>query len=165
MRNMLREIFSVGRQQPQLRLDQCGDSRSPTYSPAEIQQQGNLHSQPAGDPGRLSGQSFQPPVLSTDSNISLSQVQVQAKNAFGWGKVSEQFTFRTNAAGERRGEGRGGGIFKFYERSHFYFSETMPVESVRKEYSIFMNNSEMRRSSILVVINCLIATRFLSKWW
>ena len=30
------------------------------------------------------------------------QVQVQAKNAFGWGKVSEQFTFRTNNAGEIR---------------------------------------------------------------
>ena len=28
------------------------------------------------------------------------QVQVQAKNAFGWGKVSEQFTFRTSKAGE-----------------------------------------------------------------
>ena len=28
------------------------------------------------------------------------QVQVQAKNAFGWGKVSEQFSFRTSTAGE-----------------------------------------------------------------
>ena len=28
------------------------------------------------------------------------QVQVQAKNAFGWGKVSEQFSFRTNPAGK-----------------------------------------------------------------
>ena len=27
------------------------------------------------------------------------QVQVQAKNAFGWGKVSEQFSFRTSSAG------------------------------------------------------------------
>ena len=39
-----------------------------------------------------------------ETNLSLSQVQVQAKNAFGWGKVSEQFTFRTNAAGESRAE-------------------------------------------------------------
>ena len=38
------------------------------------------------------------------TDVSLSQVQVQAKNAFGWGKVSEQFTFRTNAAGESRAE-------------------------------------------------------------
>ena len=28
------------------------------------------------------------------------QVQVQAKNAFGWGKVSDQFTFRTDTAGQ-----------------------------------------------------------------
>ena len=48
-----------------------------------------------------------PSVLITDRNISFSQVQVQAKNAFGWGKVSEQFTFRTNAAGEMRGEEKG----------------------------------------------------------
>ena len=28
------------------------------------------------------------------------QVQVQAKNAHDWGKVSEQFSFRTSTAGE-----------------------------------------------------------------
>ena len=95
------------------------------------------------------------------------QVQVQAKNAFGWGKVSEQFTFRTNAAGKRRAEGRGEScnLDEITRNTEYlYFSETMPVESVRKEYSIFMNNSVMRRSSILVLINCLILTRFLSKW-
>ena len=29
------------------------------------------------------------------------QVQVQAKNAFGWGKVSEQFNFQTSTAGRK----------------------------------------------------------------
>ena len=40
----------------------------------------------------------------------------------------------------------------------------MPVESLRKEYSIFMNNSVAASSSLLLLFNCLILTRFLSKW-
>ena len=31
------------------------------------------------------------------------QVQVQAKNAHDWGKVSEQFSFRTSTAGKHYG--------------------------------------------------------------
>jgi len=63
------------------------------------------------------------------------QVQVQAKNAFGWGKVSKQFTFRTNTA------------------------ETMPVESLRKEYSIFLNNSTEINSSFVLLILSFLSTK------
>lgn len=59
------------------------------------------------------------------------QVQVQAKNAFGWGKVSEQFNFQTSTA------------------------ETMPVESLRKEYSIYNINSAPSKSS-----SCLLVAVF-----
>jgi len=58
------------------------------------------------------------------------QVQVQAKNAFGWGKVSEQFNFETRTAA------------------------LMPVESLRKEYSIYNINSapSFGSSCFLVVV-------------
>ena len=46
----------------------------------------------------------------------------------------------------------------------YLFLETMPVESVRKEYSIFMNKSAVTSSSLLLIFNCLIFTIFLSKW-
>jgi len=61
------------------------------------------------------------------------QVQVQAKNNFGWGQVSEQFNFQTNLA------------------------ETMPVESLRKEYTIYNINSTPSKSSscLLVVVFAL----------
>jgi len=55
------------------------------------------------------------------------QVQVQAKNAFGWGKVSEQFSFRTSKA------------------------ETMPVESLRKEYSIFLNDATVPFTNSIIL--------------
>jgi len=61
------------------------------------------------------------------------QIQVQAKNAFGWGKVSEQFSFGTNSA------------------------ESVPVESLRKEFSIYNINSAPSKFSsyTLVVVSAL----------
>lgn len=61
------------------------------------------------------------------------QVQVQAKNIFGWGKVSQQFGFETTIA------------------------ESVPVESLRKEFSIYNINSAPSKSSccLLVVVFAL----------
>merc|ERR1719319_394428 len=51
------------------------------------------------------------------------QLQLQARNSFGWGKVSAQFNFRTNRAA------------------------SMPVEDVRKEFSIYQQLSAATTSS------------------
>lgn len=69
------------------------------------------------------------------------QVQVQAKNAFGWGKVSEQFSFRTSSA------------------------ETMPVESLRKDYSIFLNkSSKFSTNSVLICISSILLSAVRHTW-
>ena len=36
-------------------MDQRGSARAPAHRPAEVQEQGNLHTQPAGDRGGLPG--------------------------------------------------------------------------------------------------------------
>jgi len=62
------------------------------------------------------------------------QVQVQAKNVFGWGKVSEQFSFQTT------------------------LEESVPVESLRKEFSIYnINSSPSTSSSCLLVVVIALA--------
>lgn len=69
------------------------------------------------------------------------QVQVQAKNAFGWGKVSEQFSFRTSSA------------------------ETMPVESLRKDYSIFLNKSpQFSTNTVLVCVSSILIATYRFAW-
>ena len=45
------------------------------------------------------------------------QVQVQAKNAHDWGKVSEQFSFRTSTAGTLV-------VQSYYQRISGYFNAT-----------------------------------------
>lgn len=68
------------------------------------------------------------------------QVQVQAKNAHDWGKVSEQFSFRTSTA------------------------ETMPVESLRKDYSIFLNSSAKVDTSLLLLLASFLLVTLHVNW-
>ena len=171
-----RNISAVG-QQPQLRLDQRSHPRAPPHREGEVQEQGNLHSQSARDGGGLPGQSHHLLLLSLlltfhylrsrcrlkmlsaggkspNSSLLEQTVQVRPKTQivlYNKIAISSFLLFKTN--------------FDEIKPDKYLFLETMPVESVRKEYSIFMNKSAVTSSSLLLIFNCLIFTIFLSKWW
>ena len=64
------------------------------------------------------------------------QLQLQARNSFGWGKVSHQFNFQTNMV------------------------ESTPVEEVRKEFSLYQlsaaNHPVLNQFLLLALFLCLL---------
>lgn len=60
------------------------------------------------------------------------QLQLQARNSFGWGKVSHQFNFQTNMV------------------------ESMPVEEVRKEFSLYQLSAAPAFSFDPLITNALL---------
>jgi len=62
------------------------------------------------------------------------QLQLQARNSFGWGKVSHQFNFQTNMV------------------------ESTPVEEVRKEFSLYQLSGAptLTQNPLLILLICLL---------